>query len=290
MHTEKNVAENILRTMFGEKDIAKVRLDLENRNIRRHLWLRRMGSEGSRAYMPDATYVLSKGDQDLFLRTLKALKLPTHYSSTLHSKISKGKLSGLKSHDYHVLIQDIMPLCMRNIGDESLTKTMIRLCRIFKRICSKTVYVNDRETLFEECAETLCLLEKELPPVFFDVMVHLTIHLVEELFICGPVHVRWMYPFERYFKTLKGFVRNQAKPEGCIAKGYQVEEACGFVSEYLSRIPSSFRRVWDSEEDPVMHDTVPEGKGKIRDLDDLLWRQIHSFVLDNLDVVENYRL
>jgi len=125
MHTEKNVSENILKTLFGEKDTTKVRLDLENRNIRCHLWLRRMGSEGSKAYMPDARYALSKDDQDLFLRTLKALKLPTHYSSTLHSKISKGKLFGLKSHDYHVLIQDIMFLCMRNIGDESLTKTII---------------------------------------------------------------------------------------------------------------------------------------------------------------------
>lgn len=102
MHTEKNVVENILRTLFGEKDNMKVRLDLQNRNIRSRLWLRRMGNGDGRAYMPDATYVLSKSDQAQFLRTLKALKLPTHYCGTLHSKISKGKLSGLKSHDYHV--------------------------------------------------------------------------------------------------------------------------------------------------------------------------------------------
>lgn len=82
-----------------------------------------------------------------------------------------------------------------------------------------------------------------MPPSFFDIMVHLTIHLVKELFLCGPVHVRWMYPFERYFKTLKGFVRNLAKPEGCMAKGYQVEESCGYVSEYLSGVPSSFKRI-----------------------------------------------
>lgn len=58
MHTENNVAENVLKTMFGEKDTPNVRLDLENRNICHHLWLRRMGSDCSRAYMPDATYVL----------------------------------------------------------------------------------------------------------------------------------------------------------------------------------------------------------------------------------------
>jgi hypothetical protein len=66
--------------------------------------------------------------------------------------------------------------------------------------------MDNREALFKDCVEILSLLEKEMPPSFFDIMVHLTIHLVEELFICGPVHVRWMYPYERYYKTLKSFV------------------------------------------------------------------------------------
>ena len=63
----------------------------------------------------------------------------------------------------------------------------------------------------------MCMFEKEMPPAFFDIMSHLPYHLVEEVFLCGPVHTRWMYPFERYFKSVKGFVRNLAKPEGSIA-------------------------------------------------------------------------
>lgn len=65
---------------------------------------------------------------------------------------------------------------MRYIGDESLTKAVIRLSRIFKKICSKTVNISEREALYQETVETLCLLEKEMPPSFFDIMVHLTIH------------------------------------------------------------------------------------------------------------------
>jgi hypothetical protein len=41
-----------------------------------------------------------------------------------------------------------------------------------------------------DVAESLCLLEKSFPPTFMDVMSHLMIHLVEELYICGPVHCR----------------------------------------------------------------------------------------------------
>ena len=76
----------------------------------------------------------------------------------------------------------------------------------------------------------LCLLEKEFPPSFFDPMTHLLVHLVEELHICGLVHSRWMYPLERYMKSLKGFVRNKARPEGGMAEGYALEEALGWGS------------------------------------------------------------
>ena len=290
MHVEKNVAENLLKTLFGEKDGPGVRLDLQEKNIRRHLWLRGMPGQAQRAFLPDAPYVLTKEQRQCFLETLKKIKLPSHYSSTLHSKISKGKLSCLKSHDYHVLLQDIMPICLRSCGCPQMISVVVRLSRMFKKICSKTVDREERESLFLECAETLCLLEKELPPSFFDVMVHLCIHLVEELFICGPIHVRWMYPFERYYKTLKGYVRNHAKPEGCMAKNYEISEACGFASEYLGTGSGVVKRVWESEEDPCMTDMVLEGKGKVRELEEQLLENIHAFVIDNVDCIEAYRV
>lgn len=182
-----------------------------------------------------------------------------------------------------------MPLYMRSCGCGHMAAVIIRVSMLFKKICAKKVDCAEREALFEECAKTLCVLEKEMPPAFFDVVVHLCIHLVEELFICGPVHVRWMYPFERYYKTLKGYVRNHAKPEGCMAKGYEVGEACGFASEYLGDRQTSIKRVWDSEEDPIMNDIVLEGKGKERVLEEDLLEYIHAFVLDNADVIEPYR-
>ncbi|XP_013608049.1 PREDICTED: uncharacterized protein LOC106314771 [Brassica oleracea var. oleracea] len=49
----------------------------------------------------------------------------------------------------------------------------------------------------------------------------------------GPVHFRWMYPFERYMKVLKDYVRNTARPEGCIAESYLAEE-CMKNTEYES--------------------------------------------------------
>ena len=87
--------------------------------------------------------------------------------------------------------------------------------------------------------------------------------------------------YEWYFNTLKDYVRNMAKPEGCMAKGYEVQEACGFVSEYFGKGQPYMKKVWESKEDPSLIDVVLEGKEKDRFLDDVLRKQIHGFVLDN---------
>jgi hypothetical protein len=99
----------------------------------------------------------------------------------------------------------------------------------------------------EDCTEAICMLEKEMPPFFFDVMSHLLHHLVQELYLCGPVQTRWMYPFERYYKVLKGYVRNLAKPKGSICEGYQVEEALGYVTEYMPAENITSQRVWEDK-------------------------------------------
>jgi hypothetical protein len=84
-------------------------------------------------------------------------------------------------------------------------------------------------------AESMALLEMEFLPSFFDIMTHLPYHLVEELDLCRPVAAQWMYPVERYMKTLKNYVRNMARPEASMAEGYLKDECIGFITKYLHR-------------------------------------------------------
>jgi hypothetical protein len=64
-------------------------------------------------------------------------------------------------------------------------------------------------------------------------MTHLLTHLVEELELCGPVQTWWIYPIEKYLKTLNGYVGNRTKLEGSMAKRYAIEEMVGFCIKYL---------------------------------------------------------
>jgi hypothetical protein len=98
-----------------------------------------------------------------------------------------------------------------------------------------------------------------------------------------------MYPYERYFKGLKTFVRNLAKPKGSMAQGYEVEEALDFLTKYMSTYTPTSRRVWDDMEDPTMTDEILEGKGRLRMLSYDLQTWIHNFVCDNVNALESYR-
>lgn len=111
MHCEKNVCENIVKTLFGEKDTPSTRVDMQMRNIRPHQWLQSIGPNNDKFYIPDASYVLLADDKIVFLLTFKSIKTPINYVSSLHKQISKNKISGLKSHDYHILMQQIIPFC-----------------------------------------------------------------------------------------------------------------------------------------------------------------------------------
>ncbi|XP_021728353.1 uncharacterized protein LOC110695429, partial [Chenopodium quinoa] len=81
---------------------------------------------------------------------------------------------------------------------------------------------------------TLCKFEMYFPPSFFDIMVHLVLHLVREIKMCGPVFMRWCYPFERHMGTLQHKVRNPAHPEGSMIQGIVAEEIGNFVAEYVA--------------------------------------------------------
>src|ERR1044072_7868062 len=123
------------------------------------------------------------------------------------------------------------------------------------------------------------------PPSFFDIMVHLVVHLVKETQLCGPTYMRWMYPVERYMEILEGYVKNRSRPEGCIVERYIVEEAIEFCTEYLGNV--ELRGVANA-----LHSERIEGEGitgeKVVTMTRIELEQAHLNDLHNADEVQPY--
>ncbi|KAK2653264.1 hypothetical protein Ddye_013120 [Dipteronia dyeriana] len=77
---------------------------------------------------------------------------------------------------------------------------------------------------------------------FFDIMIHLPIHLDWEAKVVEPVQYMWMYLVEMCLRKLKGYVRNKARPEGSIAKGYLADECVTFCSRYMDGVETKFNK------------------------------------------------
>ena len=114
MHCEKNLAHNIVQTILGAKETHSVRQDMEDLGLREYLWLKpKKGRTETfeEMPMPEAPYCLKKKEKNKFLEVLLMLKAPTGFSSSLAKCVTgKKKVSGLKSHNFHQLMQQILPL------------------------------------------------------------------------------------------------------------------------------------------------------------------------------------
>ncbi|XP_028095166.1 uncharacterized protein LOC114295170 [Camellia sinensis] len=246
MHVEKNFSENTFGTMLGidgkNKDTDKARMDLEDMGIRKELWLTRR-PDG--IYVkPRAIFSLTPDEREGFFESLKSVKYPDGYAANISRSVNarNGKLTGLKSHDCHVLIQRILPIGMRGYVDKEISKTLFELGSFFQDLCSRTLRRNELEKLEKRIVHILCKLEKIFPLAFFDVMVHLAVHLSREAILRGPVQYRWMYRIERFLGALKKFVTNRARPEGSITEAYIVKECITFCSMYVDGIETVHNR------------------------------------------------
>lgn len=132
-------------------------------------------------------------------------------------------------------MQQFLPLALKRHLALGLRMAVMKVSKIFKKICNTLWNPFEIDSFRIDVAISLALVEMHFQPSFFDIMTHLLYHVVNELDLCGLVSTRWMYPMERYMKTLKTYVRNIVRPEGSMAEGYIQDECLGFITKYLQR-------------------------------------------------------
>jgi hypothetical protein len=129
MHQECNVAESIIRMCFDVtnfwKDNMNARKDLAA--LSNHPSLVAKTNRKGNLTRPQTPYYLKSVERKDILTWLKKLNFPDHYASNIKGvvNVSSGKVNGLKSHDYHIIIERLMLVIFRgyfnvNFGSYSL--------------------------------------------------------------------------------------------------------------------------------------------------------------------------
>ncbi|KAK1667113.1 hypothetical protein QYE76_055272 [Lolium multiflorum] len=255
MHITKNVCESLLGTLLNmpdrTKDGPKARHDLKVLGIREELQIpaaqeghseeeadggqKRKRIKQPDYYCPPSCFTFSPAEVDQFFNCLLGVRVPFGYSGLISRYMDpkKRNFSGMKSHDCHVMMTQILPVAIRGIMDDHVRATLTGLCNFFDVITRKSISVKKLARLQEEIVVILCELEMYFPPAFFDVMVHLLVHIMDDIVSLGPAFLHNMMPFERMNGVIKGYVRNRSHPDGSIVQGWLTEECISFCTNYL---------------------------------------------------------
>jgi len=269
MHQERNVAESIISMCFDftgqTKDNLNARKDLADLCDRPGLEVR-TNTSGNES-RPRAPYCVKPEERKQIFSWLKTLKFPDRYAANIKRcvNLNTGKLNGLKSHDYHIMMERLVPVMFRGYFKPDLWKMLAELSYFYRQICAKEVSKKMMRQWEKEIVVLVCKMEKVFPPGFMNVMQHLLVHLPYEALVAGPAQFRWMYSQERELKKLRATVRNKARVEGCIAEAFAAKEITNFCSKYFSRsnnLNASTTRYHNVEEQPTTELQIFHWKGK----------------------------
>ncbi|GJS88485.1 hypothetical protein Tco_0771121 [Tanacetum coccineum] len=155
MHIEKNVSESLIGLLLNIK--GKIKYGINARKDMVEMGIR---------------YELAP--QEI---------VPSGYSANIKKLVSMKdlKLIGMKSHDCHVLITQMIPIAILGILPPRVRHTITKLCLFFNMIHLKVIDLKKLDEWQRDIILTLCQLEMYFPPSFLDVMVHLVSHIIEEI-------------------------------------------------------------------------------------------------------------
>nr|CAE03533.1 OSJNBa0061C06.21 [Oryza sativa Japonica Group] len=275
------------RRVYGKsKDTLEARNDLKHMEQRGDL-LPEPKEKGSH-YLSPASYTLSKAEKESMFECLESIKVPFGYSTNIKRIIStkEKKFTNLKSHDCHVLMTQLLPVVIRGILPDNVRATITKLCAFMNAISQKVIVPDRLEAHQNDVVQCLVSFELIFLPSFFNIMTHLLRHLVKEIGILGPVYLHNMFPFERYMGILKKYVRNRARPEATIAKGYGIEEVIEFCVEFIEDLRPI--GVPESHHEGRLREKGTLGRKAIMMVDNNLFRKVHFTVLQQSSLVAPY--
>jgi len=136
MHSEKNIGEALFGTLTDipdkTNDNVKARVDQETLCDRPNLNMRppRTGKAWKK---PKAHFVLSRPQRREVLEWFETLMFPDGYAANLKRgvNLSTMRINGLKSHDYHIWLERLLPVMVRGYLPDQVWRVLTELSFFF---------------------------------------------------------------------------------------------------------------------------------------------------------------
>jgi hypothetical protein len=141
MHQERNIVEIIMIMCLDVIDFVK-----DNMNVRKDLaalcdrpLLEAKTNAKENLSRPRAPYCLKPTKRKEIFKWLRTLKFSYRYVVNIKQAVNVGtsKLNGLKSHDYHIFIERLMPVMFHDYFKDDLWKMLVELSYFYMQICVK---------------------------------------------------------------------------------------------------------------------------------------------------------
>ena len=100
--------------------------------------------------------------------------------------LSTMRVLGMKSHDYHIWIERLLPAMIRGYLPKHVWRVLAEWNYFFRHLCAKELSHDVIANLEEVAPVLICKLEMIFSPGFFLSMQHLILHLLKEARMGGP--------------------------------------------------------------------------------------------------------
>ena len=116
-------------------------------------------------------------------QVLKDAKLPSCLGTRFGSlvTIQPPTLHIKKTYEYHIFMQYLLPIMVQHAYPKlrELRRAILQVSLYFNIICSKILVREHVQAAKDMISEALCVLAHYFPTDFFDISVHLMVHLAD---------------------------------------------------------------------------------------------------------------
>jgi hypothetical protein len=90
---------------------------------------------------PKADYVLEEQQRTEVIEWMQTLSFPDGFAANLRrgANPSTGRVLGMKSHDFHIWIERLLPLMVRGYVPKHIWKVLVELSFFFRQLCAKEI-------------------------------------------------------------------------------------------------------------------------------------------------------